>query len=536
MVPEIKYFGVSGLEELILLTKNAIAKKADKMQFGTMPDPIKYIGRVVQYVGESDATYTRSHFYYSNGVKWVEENVSDSQTTPIEMVTSLPSWEDADRHVLYILKNANGTMGLYVKNPYIENAWYIAESSGSFAIVNTLPRWGKADSNTIYFKPDGTRLVGYIKKDSTTGAWYTVGEESKIVVDSILSDTSVNPVQNKVIYAALQDILAQVSSIYHYKGACTPAELPGNAEVGDVWNLTEESEYGPISTNVAWDGTKWDALGGDLSLDEIPTAGSKHAVMSGGVYDALTAKPTCRKANGVILKNQHIIELTREEFNDLAIKDPNTYYMITDDSGEGIPKDIADQLAQKEDKANKVTFIDNTATHEQYPSAKAVYDSLDSMQSDILTTFNVHNDMLLDQLAKKESKENKITILDNSVTNNEYPSARAVYDFVKAEVDKFSAPDWGNMETVTNHTMYATTNGYVVPSDGVFICSGLATSEGINSPKEITINGITVALGIRTSTYLSCGNVCCPVKQGDKIRTDMASTFSLQKCSFVPYK
>ena len=323
---DIKYLGVQGLEELIILTQNGLAKKADTLQFDVMPDPIKHIGKVVQYVGVSDVAFTRGHFYYSNGIKWTEENISGKQTTQIEMVTVPPTWVNADPQILYILKDtANKKMSLYVKNPSVNNSWFTVETSGSFAVVATLPQWADADPSTIYFKADGNILTGYIKKTGTIGAWYTVGGAgSEIIVDSALSASSTNPVQNKVIYAAIQDVLAQVASIYHYKGSCLAADLPmsGN-KVGDTWNLEDLSSYGPKGTNVAWDGTEWDALGGDLIPDAVPTEGSLHSVMSGGVYDA---------------------------------------------------------LLPKEDAANKTTVVDASSTDDQYPSAKAVYDALEDLE------------------------------------------------------------------------------------------------------------------------------------------------------------
>ena len=419
---DIKYLGVQGLEELIILAQNGLAKKADVLQFDVMPDPIKYIGKVVQYVGVSDVSFTRSHFYYSNGIKWTEENISGSQTTQIEMVTALPSWVNADPQILYILKDTTDKkMGLYVKNPSVNDSWFTVETSGSFAVVATLPQWADADPSTIYFKADGSILTGYIKKTGTIGAWYTLGGASQDIIDTALSATSTNPVQNKVIYAAIQDVLAQVSSIYHYKGSCLAADLPtsGN-KVGDTWNLENNSSYGPQGTNVAWDGTEWDALGGNLIPDAVPTDGSQHSVMSGGVYDALLtkenidnkvttvdatatddqypsakavfdaledlepippgfvqnidttmqpvedgkvmrisktafdalaqrdtnvmyyldeehdlidAKPTCRDADGNLVKGQKIVALARAQYDTLTDKDPDTYYMIDDDSG-----------------------------------------------------------------------------------------------------------------------------------------------------------------------------------------------------------
>lgn len=322
---DIKYLGVQGLEELIILAQNGLAKKADMLQFDVMPDPIKYIGKVVQYIGVSDISFTRSHFYYSDGIKWTEENISGGQTTQIEMVTVLPSWVNADPHILYILKDTTDKkMGLYVKNPSVNDSWFTVESSGSFSVVATLPQWGDADSSTIYFKADGNILTGYIKKTGTIGAWYTLGGASQDTIDIALSPISTNPVQNKAIYAAIQDVLAQVSSVYHYKGSCLAADLPmTDNKVGDVWNLTDASSYGQQGTNVAWDGAEWDALGGNDIPDAVPTDGSQHAVMSGGVYDALLIK---------------------------------------------------------ENVDNKVTTVDATATDDQYPSAKAVYDALEGLE------------------------------------------------------------------------------------------------------------------------------------------------------------
>ena len=209
---DIKYLGVQGLEELIILTQNALAKKADVLQFDAMPDPTKYIGKIVQYVGVSDISFTRSHFYYSNGIKWTEENTSGGQTPKIEMVTALPSWADSDPQVLYILKNpADITMNFYVKNPSVNGAWFTVEKSVSFTVVSSLPQWADADSGIIYFKANGNDLVGYIKNIYTIDAWYTFGEKPQI--DTVISATSENPVQNKVIFTEVNGLRAQANMI-----------------------------------------------------------------------------------------------------------------------------------------------------------------------------------------------------------------------------------------------------------------------------------------------------------------------------------
>ena len=264
---DIKYIGVQGLEELINLTKNNLAKKADTLQFEVMPDPVKYIGKVVQYVGVSDVSYTRSHFYYSDGIRWTGETISDEQAVKIKIVYILPDWTTADPQVLYVLKGTeNKLLSLYVKNTTVNDSWYTTESSGSFAIVDDLPEWYAADHNTIYFKAEGgaNALTGYIKNTEASDAWYTVGAQQE--VDTFLSSTSANPVQNKVVYAAIQDVLAQVDSVYHFKGSCKAAALPSaDNKVGDTWNLEDASSYGPAGVNVAWTGTAWDSLSGDIN-------------------------------------------------------------------------------------------------------------------------------------------------------------------------------------------------------------------------------------------------------------------------------
>ncbi|MBQ8372684.1 MAG: hypothetical protein IJX35_00015 [Candidatus Methanomethylophilaceae archaeon] len=63
-----------------------------------------------------------------------------------------------------------------------------------------------------------------------------------------------------------------VSSAYKVKGTVATADkLPAEAQVGDVYNITAASSYGPAGTNVVWDGTEWDALGGIIDLTDYAT-------------------------------------------------------------------------------------------------------------------------------------------------------------------------------------------------------------------------------------------------------------------------
>ena len=177
--------------------------------------------------------------------------------------------------------------------------------------------------NGLMSSTDKTKLDGI-----ATGA-------NKTVVDSSMSDTSTNPVQNKIVKAYVDDkiptppssngiyyMIANVSSdgnvtyidwgipdvatsnhdglmsaemasklnqfqsassyalksditnMYKYKGSVTNASsLPTSGQnVGDTYNIVNASTYGPAGTNVTWDGYKWDALGGLFEIESITNA------------------------------------------------------------------------------------------------------------------------------------------------------------------------------------------------------------------------------------------------------------------------
>jgi len=69
---------------------------------------------------------------------------------------------------------------------------------------------------------------------------------------------------------ATNAINATVSSAVTYKGSLTSANLPTSGQsVGDMYNLTDDSNYGPAGMNVIWNGTDWDAAGSTLSVESI---------------------------------------------------------------------------------------------------------------------------------------------------------------------------------------------------------------------------------------------------------------------------
>lgn len=127
------------------------------------------------------------------------------------------------------------------------------------------------------------------------------------VIDDAMSNTSTNPVQNKVIFSALGSkvdkeagkglstndyttaeknklsafgaastyaLKSDISGMYKFKGSvATASALPTTGQtVGDVYNIEAASTYGGPGMNVAWDGSAWDPLGEIFSISSITNA------------------------------------------------------------------------------------------------------------------------------------------------------------------------------------------------------------------------------------------------------------------------
>lgn len=92
----------------------------------------------------------------------------------------------------------------------------------------------------------------------------TDGLDSKVNTLSGNVHTTIANVQT----ALTKTINDKVAVAYRYAGSCTYAELTGKTAefVGEVWNVTDANGDFPAGTNYAWDGSKWDALGGSIDL------------------------------------------------------------------------------------------------------------------------------------------------------------------------------------------------------------------------------------------------------------------------------
>ena len=96
---------------------------------------------------------------------------------------------------------------------------------------------------------------------------------SDLTNDSGFIDNTVNDLTN---YYTKTEVDSKVSAVYRYKGTVqTYANLPSSdLTVGDVYNIATADPTHDINAgdNVAWTGTEWDKLGGDIDLSVYYTS------------------------------------------------------------------------------------------------------------------------------------------------------------------------------------------------------------------------------------------------------------------------
>lgn len=236
-------------------------------------------------------------------------------------------------------------------------------------------------------------------------------------VDGALSDTSTKPVQNKVVTDALND---------------KPDLWVGTKEEYDALETTDENCFYAI-------------------LDDYQDAGFENASNKVTTITSSSTDTQYPSAAAVYRTLQNISGYERTENRDNVISagsTDNTYpsslavYTHTNNTvnsaKETILQTIEDRVYGVEKQSNKVIEITENAGHTTYPSAKAVYEAIQTYGGTDIETTN---------------------IIDENSTADEVPNAKAVHDFVVNHVPEI--PDVSTMIP----TVYTSTSE-PTPSDG----------------------------------------------------------------------
>lgn len=144
---------------------------------------------------------------------------------------------------------------------------------------------------------------GTLKQEQFEAAWKSFPNTAGVVeiIDSLESDktdAALSAAQGKALKTLIDDLKASVAAALDYKGTKdTYDALPteGNKK-GDVWNVVAAHGTTPAGTNYAWDGAKWDPLGGTIDLSGYYTKSQ--------VDDAISAAKTELEAADTALEGQ----------------------------------------------------------------------------------------------------------------------------------------------------------------------------------------------------------------------------------------
>ena len=142
----------------------------------------------------------------------------------------------------------------------------------------------------------------------------------------------------------------------------------------------------------------------------------------------------------------------------------------------------------------------------------------------------------------KEDAANKTTVVDASSTDDQYPSAKAVYDALgdlePANIGyarDLYAPDWSQAVAITQAALLL---GYTAPKRGIF--TGFTIPDDTATTGYIALNGIPIARTVRAPGIVesvSEAAVHLSVSPGDVIKSSTRMVInSTYVIYFVPYK
>lgn len=299
----------------------------------------------------------------------------------------------------------DGTLDSTAYGTYNKPSGGIPKTDLASAVQTSL---GKAD----------TALQSFTETDPTVPSWakqsskptYTAQE-----VGALPSTTSIPSKTSDLTNDSGFVTTSDISGVYKYKGTKTNySNLPTSGNVtGDVWNVTNANGNIPAGTNYAWNGSAWDALGGSVDLSGyVPTSRTING-------KALTSNITLSASDVSALPSSTTIPTALAD-----LTDDSTHRLVTDTekstwngkyskpSG-GIPKsDLASAVQTSLGKADTALQSESDPVFSASPAA------------------NITSSNIIDWNSK-ESTSNKVTSISASSTDNQYPSAKCVYEAIQ---------------------------------------------------------------------------------------------------------
>lgn len=175
---------------------------------------------------------------------------------------------------------------------------------------DTMPTIQLVEGLLVYVKEDKTLyILKSFSPDGSNRVWEKVatGEVVEIVnnLESDKTNAALSAAQGKAIKTLIESLKNSLSAALDYKGTVDNYELlpKESNKKGDVYNVVAAYGTTPAGTNYAWDGNKWDPLGGQVDLSGYAT------------NESVDSKISIAKQEIKVITDQHDGKITELENN-----------------------------------------------------------------------------------------------------------------------------------------------------------------------------------------------------------------------------
>jgi len=285
----------------------------------------------------------------------------------------------------------------------------------------------------------------YAKELSGNVVTYVEGEVSTLNSNISDVDDKVDELSGSVVSMS-GDIKTyidnELSTVYTYQGSvATYADLPANAEVGDVYNVVAangnpgEAGYTPAGTNYAWVGESsegagdghWDALGGVVDLSNYTTTATTSA-LSGRVSDLESASSDL---SGDLKELSGAVEtLSGKVVSDYATS-ADTVAAIQNAKDEAVTSAYTASMGYTDEQIAALSGIASSYTNTE----------ISNLENRIETTLQNY---AYSSITHNEIEEAKATIIGSAVTTSADPETITGLKLYSDEKDRELEADFNN--------------------------------------------------------------------------------------------
>lgn len=206
----------------------------------------------------------------SSALKDINDKLATLENAHVAIDMSTDNGRDENGNFIFSFVNTSGTVVDSISIPVVTTT-----KSGVMSAEDKL-KLDSIDANNIVYRDGDKVLSSNDYTDEEKELLSTVKENAEPnIIEVVKVDEVALEVVDKTVNINFTERVNEIvgdklSRAYVYKGSVnTESELPVDAAVGDVYNIVASSNYGGEGTNVAWNGTEWDALGGAFSTADI---------------------------------------------------------------------------------------------------------------------------------------------------------------------------------------------------------------------------------------------------------------------------